>query len=27
MNLAGNTYTSMNDQEALYEMLRSNSRH
>lgn len=27
MNLAGNTYTSMNDQDALYEMLRNNSRH
>lgn len=27
MNLAGNTYTSMNDQEALYEMLRNNPRH
>lgn len=27
MNLTGNTYSSMNDQEALYEMLRNNSRH
>ncbi|KAL1879827.1 hypothetical protein Daus18300_001665 [Diaporthe australafricana] len=27
MNLAGNTYTSINDQEALYEMLRNNPRH
>lgn len=27
MNLAGNTYTSMNDQDALYQMLRDNSRH
>lgn len=27
MNLAGNTYTSMNDQDALYEMLRNNPRH
>lgn len=27
MNIAGNTYTSMNEQEALYEMLRNNPRH
>lgn len=27
MNIAGNTYTSMNEQEALYEMLRHNPRH
>ncbi|KAG8167914.1 hypothetical protein KVR01_003603 [Diaporthe batatas] len=27
MNLTGNTYSSMNEQEALYEMLRNNSRH
>jgi hypothetical protein len=26
MNLAGNTYTSINDQEVLYEMLRNNPR-
>ncbi|ROW09363.1 hypothetical protein VMCG_02397 [Cytospora schulzeri] len=27
MNVAGNTYSSINDQEALYEMLRNNPRH